>query len=111
MSDATDDDFAPQARDVHWGDGLDNVQQEQLPDRPDFITELQQLINRYSIENNSNTPDFILAKYLTMCLGAWNQAVTHRDKWYGFKPMSHIEGNDLLTTDSDTTSEASNAPK
>lgn len=64
----------------------DQAQQEQLPDRPDFITELQSLINRYSMENNSNTPDFILAKYLQLCLGAWTTGVTHRDKWYGFKP-------------------------
>ena len=27
----------------------------------DFETELTQLLNRYSIENRSNTPDFILA--------------------------------------------------
>lgn len=57
--------------------------EEQLPDRPDFISELRDLINKHSIENNSNTPDFILAQYLTQCLRAWNMAVTHRDKWYG----------------------------
>lgn len=48
-----------------------------------FQAELQQLINRYSQENGSGTPDFILAGYLSDCLKAWNQAINEREKWYG----------------------------
>lgn len=52
-------------------------------DAPDFISELRNLINKHSMENASNTPDFILAQYLTNCLRAWNQATQQRETWYG----------------------------
>ena len=52
-------------------------------DATDFISELHNLINRHSMENASNTPDFILAQYLTNCLRAWNQATQQRETWYG----------------------------
>jgi hypothetical protein len=45
--------------------------------------ELQSLLNRYSQENASNTPDFILAQYLLACLAAWNTGVQQRETWYG----------------------------
>lgn len=47
-----------------------------------FATELTALINKYSLENNSNTPDFILANYLVNCLNAFNLASIGREKWY-----------------------------
>ena len=37
-----------------------------------FRKELSELINRNSMENASNTPDFILAEYLVNCLMAFN---------------------------------------
>lgn len=49
----------------------------------EFQQELTALINRYSIENASNTPDFILAGYLVGCLTVFNQAVNERECWYG----------------------------
>jgi len=42
---------------------------------------LEKLLNGY--ENDSNTPDFILAEYLTDCLNAWNAAIRNRAAWYG----------------------------
>jgi len=33
-----------------------------------FKQELEHLINKHSMENRSNTPDFILADYLVRCL-------------------------------------------
>jgi hypothetical protein len=47
-----------------------------------FTGELSALINRYSGENDSNTPDFLLATYLSDCLKAYNLAVQARDKWH-----------------------------
>jgi hypothetical protein len=52
----------------------------------DFKSELTSLINRMSIENGSNTPDYILAMYLSDCLRAFNQAVQQRENWYGRDP-------------------------
>ena len=40
---------------------------------PEFTKELAHLINRFSLENCSNTPDYILAEYLTNCLEAYNK--------------------------------------
>jgi hypothetical protein len=48
-----------------------------------FEKELEKLINRHSQENLSNTPDFILARYIAGCLEAFNTAVTRRESWYG----------------------------
>lgn len=48
-----------------------------------FESELTDVINRYSKENGSNTPDFILAEYLTACLEAFNSCSKAREKWYG----------------------------
>ena len=49
----------------------------------DFEKELGVLLNKHSEENDSNTPDFILAKYLMWCLQNFNEAIKAREKWYG----------------------------
>lgn len=49
-------------------------------DKKTFLSELEILINRFSKENGSNTPDFLLAMYLNDCLKAYDRAVTSRDK-------------------------------
>lgn len=48
-----------------------------------FEDELRVLINHHSKENGSNTPDYILARYLSECLKAFDLAVVARDVWYG----------------------------
>lgn len=48
-----------------------------------FEKELESLLNRYSQENASNTPDFILSGYLLACLRAFNETSLAREKWYG----------------------------
>ena len=48
-----------------------------------FENELRGLINKYSEENKSNTPDFILSQYVEGCLLAFNTAVQQRETWYG----------------------------
>lgn len=47
-----------------------------------FELELQSLINRYNKEKENNTPDFLLANYLSDCLDAYNKVVTARDRWF-----------------------------
>ena len=47
-----------------------------------FRKEVEQLINRNSLENGSQTPDFILAEYLTDCLKAFDKAVCQRTYWH-----------------------------
>lgn len=52
-----------------------------------FRAELETIINKHSMENGSNTPDFILAKYLSGCLKVFDAAVARRDDWYGIAPV------------------------
>ena len=44
---------------------------------------IEESINCTSAENGSNTPDFMLAEYLTDCLAAFDKAVKRRESWYG----------------------------
>ncbi len=52
----------------------------------DFRRELEELINQHSMENESNTPDFILARYLTDSLKAFDKAINAREAWYNRLP-------------------------
>jgi len=54
-----------------------------LPEKKNLPTELRELLNRHGAESRSNTPDYILAQYLTTCLNAWDTATQERDRWYG----------------------------
>lgn len=47
-----------------------------------FQDELADLINKYSLENDSDTPDFLLATYLRHCLETWNVITQLRTDWY-----------------------------
>jgi hypothetical protein len=47
-----------------------------------FRQDLEELINSHSMENGSNTPDFILAEYLASCLKTFDRTMKQRDSWY-----------------------------
>ena len=47
-----------------------------------FDKRLESLINEFSMESASGTPDFILASYLRSCLNNWNMHIQERDKWF-----------------------------
>jgi len=51
--------------------------------RKEFEQELTKLLNKYSIENGCNTPDFILSKYIINCLKNFNVMINSREIWYG----------------------------
>lgn len=62
----------------------DEKQPDKLEDpKLTFEKELTELINKYSIENPSKTPDYILAKYVKNCLEVFSKTVMSRDIWYG----------------------------
>lgn len=52
----------------------------------EFQKELSAAINRCCMENDSNTPDWILAQYLSGCLAVFGVAVQQRENWYGRDP-------------------------
>lgn len=47
-----------------------------------FEGELTVLVNKYSLEALSNTPDFILAFYIKDCILAFNNAQQRRKEWF-----------------------------
>lgn len=52
---------------------------KQKPETPKtFAQELTELVNRYSKENGSNTPDYVLANFLQNSLAAFDLAVNQR---------------------------------
>lgn len=65
-----------------------------LPGEPERATthissladEIASALNRHSAENESNTPDYILAKFLLGCLQAWDNGTRERERWYGRSP-------------------------
>jgi len=48
-----------------------------------FVAELENIINKYSKEGGSKTPDFILANYLARCLNNFDMTIQDREKFYG----------------------------
>jgi hypothetical protein len=50
--------------------------------REAFARELTQLINRYSLELGSDTPDFILAEHLIRSLELFHLSTNVRRNWY-----------------------------
>ena len=47
-----------------------------------FREELISVINCHCKENESDTPDFILAEYLIDCLETFDRATKKRSKWW-----------------------------
>jgi hypothetical protein len=67
-----------------------------MSESSEFEEKLRALLNRTCQENESNTPDFILAEFLSQSLAAFNLAVVCRDKWYGvrLRPGTFIAGQE-----------------
>lgn len=60
-----------------------------LPPQEPFQEQLMHLINQTSQENDSGTPDFVLARYLTGCLDLFNETIQARAQWRG-EPIDRI---------------------
>lgn len=56
-----------------------------------FERRLEALINEFSRENESNTPDFILARYMNECFSAFVRATNRRDSWFNRIPEPPFE--------------------
>lgn len=52
---------------------------------------IRSIINELSEENNSNTPDFILAEYLVQCLRNFESAANAREKWHSKGLLNTLE--------------------
>lgn len=70
--------------------------------RPGFGKELEGLINRYSMESGSNTPDYILADYMKNSMENFHQATRLRDNWYGGKRSVINDQAEMWETENET---------
>lgn len=52
-------------------------------ERPQLEKRLTAAINTESRENDSNTPDFLLAEFMMNCLTAFEIASNKREVWFG----------------------------
>jgi hypothetical protein len=71
----------------------DEVPGRLLTERAAFRKELSALINKYNREAGSDTPDFILAWFLSNCLNAFDVAVHDREAWYGRREGAEVEND------------------
>ncbi|MFA5750487.1 MAG: hypothetical protein WC895_04705, partial [Candidatus Shapirobacteria bacterium] len=52
------------------------------PEQRDRVAhELTELINRYSLDGGSDTPDSILAEYLVSCIEQFTDVIQARKRW------------------------------
>lgn len=54
-----------------------------------FLEELAGLINSYSMENECDTPDYILAEMMYSAYENHCKTVKARDKWFDFHPWNN----------------------
>ena len=61
-------------------------------------TKLKGLINEESRENDSNTPDFLLAEFMMKCLDAFELTSNRREVWFGveLEPGCSVSKDDIL---------------
>jgi hypothetical protein len=71
---------APKAAPATEGGAVDTVG----ANPESFTKALESVINKFSMENGSDTPDFILAEYMGECLRSFDRAVHCRSRWYGW---------------------------
>jgi hypothetical protein len=74
--------------DIYWISKLPKPQptQEVFTDREPFDkfeVGVESLINKLSLENASDTPDYISAEFLRKVFELFNSAIKQRTKWYG----------------------------
>lgn len=50
--------------------------------QPTFEQELTQLIHKFGLEKESDTPDYILAQHLVHCLDTYNTTCKKKREWY-----------------------------
>lgn len=61
-----------------------------------FKKELEELLNKFSMENGSKTPSTVLADYLVMCLHNFNETMKERSKWYAEDKVESFDDNEDL---------------
>lgn len=58
------------------------------------LEDLTEVINRHSIDNRTNTPDYVLARHLVGSLKLFEDTFLARARWYGAALSESPFGND-----------------
>lgn len=58
-----------------------NVEERQ--DYQEIVRDIARVVNMYSLEQESQTPDYILAEYMLKSLSDLNRLMRDRGYWYG----------------------------
>lgn len=64
-----------------------------MSDNQDLLSRIRSAVNAASVENVSNTPDFVIAEFLVDVLGALNKAINSRERWYDKVATGDAEGS------------------
>jgi hypothetical protein len=57
-------------------------------DRKAFTDELRALVNRHGLDDDSDTPDFVVAEMLVTQYMAFRQAMKMNIQWHGWPTLS-----------------------
>ena len=60
----------------------------------EFNSKLKSLLNEYGMDNNSDTPDFILVRYLRDCLDVFIKTMSRRDTYHEPNAKEEVEVTD-----------------
>jgi hypothetical protein len=84
------------------GNDMAETEDHRQKRREEFEIELSKLVNRFSLEGGSDTPDFIVAESMALAMDVVHRAIRERDHWYGIalqpgkgSPPPDIEGDML----------------
>ena len=56
-----------------------------------FKKDLSGLINAFGLDNDANTPDYILADYLMDCFNVYRATKEANDRWHSSEPQPRPE--------------------
>ena len=73
-----------------------------------FRRELATLLNKHSKENDSNTPDYILADYLIGCLKTFDRTIELRNAHFTLPANDIKKQDDLLETEAQSIADSIN---
>lgn len=63
--------------------------------RGDLVRDIAKVINKHSVENSCDTPDFMLAEYLVQCLAVFSGITNQRDSWHEAGSIKNTSTEDL----------------
>lgn len=74
----------------------------------EFQDDLANLINRHSLEQICNIPDFLLAEYIAKQIESFAKTTVNRDKWFNFSAFKLTNPDEIMDDIEVTSSDIEN---